>query len=184
MSTDPNNNNNYPSAYDQYNNQNNQASQYNQPAQYNQTPQYNQQPNQYPNPNNPQQYPQYSFEQPKTAGKGMGIAALVLGILSFLTGWFVMGGFLGVLGIIFGIISLVQAKRENAPKGLAITGIVFSALGVLSAIIMFILFITIFPNLFEIADACSQYQNDDAMFSQCIQDQMGFETVAPTGTNA
>jgi hypothetical protein len=51
---------------------------------------------------------------------GMGTAALVLGILSFLCGWI-----LGLLAIIFGAIGIARANRGEATnKGMAVAGLI------------------------------------------------------------
>jgi lysylphosphatidylglycerol synthetase-like protein (DUF2156 family) len=73
--------------------------------------------------------------QPSNAGQGMGIAALVLGIVGAIAAFIPCFGLVavifGVLAIIFGAIGLSQAKRENAsttmPKAGLILGIVATA---------------------------------------------------------
>lgn len=55
-----------------------------------------------------------------TAGQGMGIAALVLGIVSVICAFIPCFGLIavifGILAIIFGAIGMSQAKRGNAPN--------------------------------------------------------------------
>ncbi len=67
------------------------------------------------------------------AGQGFGIAALVLGIVALITAPIPCIGLLalipGVLGIIFAIIALVQARQENGAKALIIVALVLSSLG-------------------------------------------------------
>lgn len=82
----------------------------------NQQMNWNQQPyNNYQQPFQP---------QPKKK-KGLGIAALVIGILS-MTLCCTIGSILGIVGIILGIVSLV--KKEDMP-GLGIAGIITSVIG-------------------------------------------------------
>ncbi|MDX1561632.1 MAG: TlpA disulfide reductase family protein [Gammaproteobacteria bacterium] len=55
------------------------------------------------------------------------IAALVLGILSLLLSFFVVGALFGLIGLIFGAVYLKRYRKE--PRGVAIGGLVLSALG-------------------------------------------------------
>ena len=73
----------------------------------------------------PQAQPAAQPEQ----GSGMGVAALVLGIVGMFTCWTVIGAVLSILALIFGIIGV---KRPG--KGMAIAGIVLGALGIIIAI--------------------------------------------------
>lgn len=66
--------------------------------------------------------------QPSNAGQGMGIAALVLGIVGVIAAFIPCFGLIavifGVLAIIFGAIGLSQAKRENAPTTMPKAGLI------------------------------------------------------------
>ncbi len=65
---------------------------------------------------------------------GMAIAALVTGIIGFLTGVIMIGLVLDVVAIVLGIVVLVQAKNRPAEvggKGMAIAAIVVGAVGLL-----------------------------------------------------
>jgi hypothetical protein len=63
---------------------------------------------------------------------GFGVAALVLGILSVVTGLFFLGGPLGLVAIILGVIGRGRAKRREATNGgMALAGIITGAIGVL-----------------------------------------------------
>lgn len=143
---------NYPSAYEQYN-----------------SAQMNPQNAYAGSPYDGQNYPGKS-----SAGKGLGIASLVLGILAFLSGWIFIGGLLGLIGLILGIVSLVQAKKGKGPKGMAITGIVLSIIGILSAIVMGVLVATVFEGMdfMGVIETCQQYENDQAALEQCITSEL------------
>lgn len=65
---------------------------------------------------------------------GFGIASLVLGILSILCCW-IYGGFLGLIGLVLGIVAL--ARRESK-KGMAIAGIITSVFGIMILIVILI----------------------------------------------
>ncbi|MDA6070561.1 DUF4190 domain-containing protein [Flavobacterium sp. AC] len=68
------------------------------------------------------------YKQRSNAGLGMGITALVLGILAVIASFIPCFGFFavlfGVLAIIFGAIGLSQAKKENAPTALPLSGLI------------------------------------------------------------
>lgn len=117
--------------YGKYNQQPyNQNNQYNQYGDYNQPPQYNA-------PYYNQQYPIYNFQE-KT--KGFAIASLILGICSTLGSccvWF-LTLVTSITGLILGIVSL---KRNEGGKGMAVAGIILSAVGILFSIFTMIIFI-------------------------------------------
>lgn len=68
------------------------------------------------------------YKQPSNAGQGMGIAALVLGILGLIAAFIPCFGFIavifGVLAIVFGAIGLSQAKREQASTTMPLAGLI------------------------------------------------------------
>ena len=68
-----------------------------------------------------------------TAGKGLGIAGLVLGILAAVISFIpCLGTFAlipGVIGLVLSIISLIQANKAGSSKGMAVAGLVCSIVG-------------------------------------------------------
>lgn len=70
---------------------------------------------------------------PSTAGKGLGVAGLVLGILaaiiSFIPCLGVYALLPGIVGIVLSAISMMQANKAGAGKGLAIAGLICSIVG-------------------------------------------------------
>lgn len=61
------------------------------------------------------------------AGKGLGIAGLVLGILGLVLFWTPVVGFaLGFIGLILAILGFMQANKAGAAKGVIIAGLVLS----------------------------------------------------------
>ncbi|HRG01037.1 MAG: DUF4190 domain-containing protein [Bacteroidia bacterium] len=68
------------------------------------------------------------------AGKGLGIAGLVLGILAAVVSFVPCLGmyamFPGIIGLVLSIISIVQANKAGAAKGMAIAGLVCSLVGI------------------------------------------------------
>ena len=73
----------------------------------------------------------------------MGIAALVLGIVSLIIGWIPFCGAIAlipaIIGLILGIVDVVQKNKKGEPKGIGIAGIVLSAIAI--AIIIYWIFI-------------------------------------------
>ena len=93
----------------------------------------------YPPPNQP--YVPYGYVSPPSRTNGPAVASLVCGIVS-IAGMMVclLGGFAAVPGLVLGIIGLHRTKQSGVTekgRGLAIAGIVTSAVG----IVMLVLFI-------------------------------------------
>ncbi len=133
-------NNQYNQQNDQYNQQYNQQ-QYNQPQynqqQYNQQ-QYNQQ--QYNQPNNYNNYNNYApnqYQQPQDNSRGLAIASLVLGIVSF----FCCGSVCSIVGIVLGVLS---RKKKPTDNGMATAGIVLSIVALAIWAIYFIYVLVVY----------------------------------------
>jgi len=64
----------------------------------------------------------------------MGIAALILGIISFILSFIPLCGVIGVLpaiiGLILGIVEVVKKSKAGEPKGLGIAGIILTAIAI------------------------------------------------------
>lgn len=93
----------------------------------------------------PQGYPQQGYPQQAPYGSGpgggrqrngYGIAAIVLGILAILTALpiFPLGLLFALIGIVLGFLARSRAKRGEASKGLATTGLVLSLFGLLASL--------------------------------------------------
>lgn len=116
--------------------------------------------------------PGYGGAPQQQKKNGMGIAALVLGILSLALAIF--GGFpgviLGVLAIIFGAVGMSRAKKGRATnRGMAIAGLVLGVLGaIIGAVILFY--------AIRIAADCSDAVGPNASQAEldaCIEDRVG-----------
>lgn len=74
----------------------------------------------------------------------MGIAALVLGILSIIIGFIPFCGAIAIVpaivGLILGIVEIVKKKKSGEPKGMGIAGTILSAL----AIVIIFLWVFVF----------------------------------------
>lgn len=71
-------------------------------------------------------------------GKGLAIAGMVVGIVAFLLSFFVIGLWLGIVGIILSAIGFVQLNKSNGPKGMAITGIILNVLAIAIGAYMYV----------------------------------------------
>lgn len=75
-------------------------------------------------------------------GKGMSIAALVLGIVAVILAWFYMVNIvaiiLGVVGIVLAIMGSKKAKAAGEPTGMATAGLVLSIIGTALSVIGFL----------------------------------------------
>ncbi|HET6919616.1 MAG TPA: DUF4190 domain-containing protein [Jiangellaceae bacterium] len=85
---------------------------------------------------------------------GLGIAALILGIVGLLAGIFPflfwVTGVLGIIGLIFGFIGRGRAKRGEATNGtMALWGIITSSVVVLLSIVGAVIAIALFADLSE-----------------------------------
>jgi len=89
---------------------------------------------------------------------GMGLAALILGIVAILTCWFVLGA--------------SRARRGRATnRGVAVAGIVTGAIGLVVAIVILVIGGTAFVSLGggNLVDCVSQANGDQAKIQQCGQ---------------
>ncbi len=110
---------------------------------------------------------------------GLGIAALVLGLLALLSSWTVVGGILfGTLAIVLGVIGRGRAKRGEANNGgLALAGIILGALGLLISIGIIILGASILgSDTVQDLKNCVERATTDAEVQQCqtdLQEDLG-----------
>ncbi|ANY08972.1 DUF4190 domain-containing protein [Pseudonocardia sp. HH130630-07] len=142
--------------------------------------QYAQQPGGYPDrpQYDPQGYPGgYGGHQPPPPAprNGVGIAALVLGILAVLSFWLVVGGVLGLIAIGLGILGIVRAGKGIASnRGVAITGLILGIVGVL-ATVAYVVFVTSLFTSLGGGDLVQCIQSSDGSQSAMEQCQRDFE---------
>jgi hypothetical protein len=85
--------------------------------------------------NNLAQAPAPQAPAPKSnAGKGLGIAALIIAIVALLLCWVPIinnfAAFLGLVSLVLGVVSLVLAAKRNGTKGLGIASTVISIVAI------------------------------------------------------
>ena len=83
-------------------------------------------------------------ERTSTAGQVMGIIGIVLGVISLIVAFIPCVGIVAFvpagLALVFSIISIVQASRENGSKGLGIGALIISFVAILVAALWLVLF--------------------------------------------
>ncbi len=114
-------------------------------------------------------------ENQSEAGKGLGIASLVLGILALVISFIPCLGmyaiFPGIIAIILGAIAFMQANKAKSPKGLIIAALVISILGTAIAGWQYAVLSSAASNLTSaIEDATGKDINDLAQDIQDAQD--------------
>lgn len=103
---------------------------------------------------------------------GLGVAALVLGILSIFTSVIFIGALLGILAIILGFIGRGRAKRREATNGgVAVAGIITGILGLLITVALVAVIGSIFSSgAGKTYQSCVKGANQDqAKIQQCAQ---------------
>ena len=84
--------------------------------------------------------PQQQFGGQVKQSNGLAVAGFVLALLGALTSFIpvvnIFGGFLAFLGLIFGIIGLVQSRSKGAGKGLSIAAIVLAVAAFVIAVVV------------------------------------------------
>ena len=101
---------------------------------------------------------------------GLGIAALVLGILALLTALFVVGGAFGIAAIVLGFLGRGRAKRGEATNGgMALAGIVLGVLSLLLTVLVLVGVASLFQSeqFSNLADCLESAGNDRAAQQQC-----------------
>ncbi len=92
-------------------------------------------------------------------GKGISIAALVLGIISLVFLCCCIGGIFGVVGIVLAIIALAT---NASGKGMAIAGLVMSSLSIIVTIIYVAISIPFMSGIAEFSENMDQYVQEYA----------------------
>jgi membrane-bound ClpP family serine protease len=103
---------------------------------------------------------------------GLGLSALILGVIAILTCWIVIGGLFGLIAIVLGVLGASRARRGRATnRGVAIAGIVTGALGLVVAIVIVVIGGTAFFSLggSQAVDCVNQANGDQAKIQQCAQ---------------
>lgn len=99
----------------------------------------------------------------------MGVAALILGIVSTIFGFVPFCGIIAfvpaVVGLILGIIDIVQKSKKNEPRGMAIAGVILTGIAIIVISLWTFIFSAIFIGTADYLDnnqdEISTYFNDE-----------------------
>ena len=100
---------------------------------------------------------------------GLGVAALVLGVLGLLTWFFVVGGLFGLVAVVLGALGRGRAKRGEATNGgVALAGIITGAIAVALSVLVAVGFASLFRSggVQDFAE-CVQQAQDQAAIDAC-----------------
>lgn len=103
----------------------------------------------------------------------MAVAALVLGILTFVC----LGPIAGVLAIVFGFLGVKKANESGVGKGMSIAGIVLGAVGTVLSIVLLFVFVIAADNVsnsLNDAFGAADPSDYDITTDSCKVDQFGF----------
>ncbi len=127
-------------------------------------------PGAYPPPP-PQPYAGYDAPMPTAPKNGLGIAALILGLLSLPAVFTVVGGFvLGLLAVIVGFVGYRRARSGEANNGgVAIGGIVLGLLGIIVSAVLIAFGFKMFNEFGgrDLVDCLREAGNDTAAQQEC-----------------
>lgn len=116
----------------------------------------------------------YVADAGRPPSNGVGIAALVLGILAFVLAFpvFPLGGLLGIVAIILGVVGRKKAKRGEATNGgLATAGLALGAIALLIALVIgVVLGIFLADNADKITDCANV---PEAEQQACLEENFG-----------
>jgi hypothetical protein len=119
--------------------------------------------------------PAYRPEQGAAVHKrnGLGIAALVLGILAVLLFWTLVGGIvLGLVALILGVIGFRRGRRGQATNGtMSLVGAVLGVLGLIGSVIVIGFGVSLInSDEFKNLEDCLKHASNSAQQQQCQQD--------------
>ncbi|MFF0815289.1 DUF4190 domain-containing protein [Rhodococcus sp. NPDC003318] len=124
---------------------------------------------QYPYPGAPQYPGGYPPAAPPS--NGVGIAALILGVLGLLAVWTIVGGIvLGVLAVILGIMGRSRYRKRLATNGgVSLAGIILGVLAVVVSVVLVVVGIGIFNTIGgrDFVDCLRDAGNDSAAVQRC-----------------
>lgn len=94
----------------------------------------------------PQGYGPPYAPQPPVPSNGLGVAALVLGILAILLAFIPILGFvaypLAIVGIILGLVGLGRVRRGRSSRGITLAGLIASIVGLVLVIVSTVIYVS------------------------------------------
>ena len=119
---------------------------------------------------------------PRPMANGLGIAALVIGVIALPFSLLVVGGLFGILAMILGFVARGRVRRGEADNpGVALAGILTGALAAVIAIVIVVVLVAVAnTDTGRTIRHCISAHKDKAAQEQCERDA-GIKTVISTG---
>ncbi|MDK9499800.1 DUF4190 domain-containing protein [Streptomyces katrae] len=89
--------------------------------------------------------PPHHTALPGADGNGLAVAAVLLGVIGWITSVVLIGGLLGVIGLVLGVAALRKAGRTGTGRGMSVTGLVTSCLAIVVSVLVAV-FMTWYAN--------------------------------------
>ncbi|MGL4306509.1 MAG: DUF4190 domain-containing protein [Mycobacteriaceae bacterium] len=117
-------------------------------------------------------YPSYTGNNPPmTPRNGLGIAALVLGIISIVMFWFFgIGVALGITAVILGFLARRRVKKGEANNGgVALAGIITGVLGFIAGVVFIGFFVWVFKEagISDLGNCLEKAGNNQSEIDKC-----------------
>ena len=109
-----------------------------------------------------------------TATDGLAVAALVVGIVSVVSSFFLLGGIGGVVAIVLGAIAMARVRKSGRKgRGMAITGLVTGIVAVVIAVLIFAFFSRFATTFFADYQECLRETGGDEEYcDQQLEEQL------------
>jgi Na+/melibiose symporter-like transporter len=121
----------------------------------------------------PQGYPGTPGPAGRPPRNGLGIAALVVGVIGLLLFWTVLGGvLLGIVAVVLGIIGFRRAKKGEATNGaMALIGAIAGGLALVASVVIIAAGVSLLNSEeFDNLEDCLRNANSTAEEQQCERD--------------
>jgi hypothetical protein len=133
------------------------------------------------------QYPPPGYSQPVYGGgappsnNGLAIAALIVGIVGLLLCLIPFGGVLvPLVALLLGFLGLRRAKEIMIGRGMSIAGIVLGIVGVIGCALSTAIIVVFAHHVVHDLSRCNNPSFTQAQQQQCIRDQFGIPSIAPS----
>ena len=108
----------------------------------------------------------YPYQAPPQSN-GLGVAALVLGIVGLLGCWVpIVGALVALVGLVLGIVALSKSRKAQRSNGLAVAGVIISGIALLAGIALSAVILDMFAD-------CDIANSTEAELDACLERQVG-----------
>ncbi|MDO5029191.1 MAG: hypothetical protein Q4E11_01235 [Corynebacterium sp.] len=112
-------------------------------------------------------------------GRGVGVAALLTGVIGILFSWVLVGGIVGVVAVVLGIVAMVKsqgAKKRIADAGrMPRTSGVFGLgiVGIITGLVAVAVSLLLYTASEDAISKCDNLERTSAEYADCISKNMG-----------